>query len=488
MSLSKSNYIRFKQCAKSLYLYKKHYKLRDKPDAERQALFDKGNEIGIQARNLFPGGLDLSPKRFDKAEDNFRQTLFAIEEGHKILYEATFFYQGIAVIADLVVFENGKWNVYEVKSSLKISQSHLQDAAIQQYAIENSLENFGEFYLVNLNSDYQLNEYLDFHQLFKIHCVTENSRLQYSQIRSDLSLIESTLNSIEIPEKSIGVHCESPYPCDFKGFCWEGFNKTELSKIGGLSPQEKIQFFEGGVLNFKDLKSQQNLPNRINIQIESNFQNRTCIDDKKLLRIIEQIKESPAYFDMESCNPPIPQFKGDKPYGIFPFLFVINTGKIENNFEYYFADAIEDNREKFAEKLIEYTRDSKQLIVFDPGYENIIINFLQNKFPKWEKDLEAIKRKFFDISVAIKHAVFYHPVMQGGFSLKSLYPLYLNEYEKNQLQIKTGLTASFHYEKALSKRESILQDENNILLNYCKADVLVTKRFTEDLIKLSKNI
>ena len=55
--LSKSTFIRGLQCEKSLYLYKKHYKLKDSTSPSLQAIFDQGNQIGVLAQSLFPGGI-----------------------------------------------------------------------------------------------------------------------------------------------------------------------------------------------------------------------------------------------------------------------------------------------------------------------------------------------------------------------------------------------------------------------------------------------
>ena len=59
--LSKSTFIRGLQCEKSLYLYKKHYKLKDPISPTLQAVFDQGNQVGLLAHELFSGGVDSSP-------------------------------------------------------------------------------------------------------------------------------------------------------------------------------------------------------------------------------------------------------------------------------------------------------------------------------------------------------------------------------------------------------------------------------------------
>lgn len=60
--LSKSTFIKGYHCLKSLYLYKNRIFLRDKITAEQRAKFKRGHEVGDLAQDLFPGGIDVSPK------------------------------------------------------------------------------------------------------------------------------------------------------------------------------------------------------------------------------------------------------------------------------------------------------------------------------------------------------------------------------------------------------------------------------------------
>ena len=60
--LSKSTFLYGSQCAKRLYLYKFRPDLKEEVSNQQQAVFDRGTNVGILARNLFPGGVDASPE------------------------------------------------------------------------------------------------------------------------------------------------------------------------------------------------------------------------------------------------------------------------------------------------------------------------------------------------------------------------------------------------------------------------------------------
>ena len=61
-----------------------------------------------------------------------------IESGQKIIYEATFSYNNVIAALDILVKDSEGWKAYEAKSSTKISNTYIKDAAIQYYTIINS--------------------------------------------------------------------------------------------------------------------------------------------------------------------------------------------------------------------------------------------------------------------------------------------------------------------------------------------------------------
>ena len=83
--LSKSTFIRAMQCTKSLYLYKHHYDLRDPLSKETLAIFKRGGDVGVLAQNLFPGGIDASPKHYTQLSDSVKKTKDLMDAGTEVI-------------------------------------------------------------------------------------------------------------------------------------------------------------------------------------------------------------------------------------------------------------------------------------------------------------------------------------------------------------------------------------------------------------------
>ena len=60
MKISKSKFVAGLQCLKRLYFQVHEPGLAAEPDASDYAIMQQGHEVGLLARQLFPGGVEVS--------------------------------------------------------------------------------------------------------------------------------------------------------------------------------------------------------------------------------------------------------------------------------------------------------------------------------------------------------------------------------------------------------------------------------------------
>ena len=90
-------------------------------------IFETGSKVGALACNLFPHGKRIS------FEDTVRDQRIAltkqwIVDGVSTIYEATFEFDGVLVMVDILNRDsNGNFEIYEVKSSSWNSKKKLKD-------------------------------------------------------------------------------------------------------------------------------------------------------------------------------------------------------------------------------------------------------------------------------------------------------------------------------------------------------------------------
>ncbi len=229
--LSKSTFIRSNQCLKSLYLNKKRPFLRDRISKEQLAKFRRGHRVGELAQQLFPGGVDMKPKSPSQFQKKALETGEIIRSNsYNTIYEATFQYDRLLILLDILHQDGKDWTAYEVKSSLKISDTYILDAAFQYYVINNFGISLKDFFLIYVNPDYNFEGELDLSQLFIKESVLQKIVELQERIKEQVVKAKSTLELGNAPKIEIGPHCTNPYPCDFMGFCWKSVPKSEWPK------------------------------------------------------------------------------------------------------------------------------------------------------------------------------------------------------------------------------------------------------------------
>ncbi len=230
--LSKSTFIRGNQCLKSLYLNKKRPFLRDKLDPETLARFKRGHQFGSLAQRLFPGGVDLSPKshfQYQKAVHTTREAIRT--NSYDIIYEAGFQSDRLLILLDILVKEEGNWNAYEVKSSYKISNTFILDAAFQYYVINHYGLPINDFFIVYASDKVEydkLDEYEDLNPLFIKESVMDRILPLQDYIKNKVQLEKETLLLEGSPKIEMGVQCQTPYPCDFIGHCTKSATRPSV--------------------------------------------------------------------------------------------------------------------------------------------------------------------------------------------------------------------------------------------------------------------
>jgi hypothetical protein len=134
LKLSKSLYTRGLQCQKSLWLKKHKKEVLTPPNSSAQAIFENGNVVGDLACKLFPNGVEI-PFENTTFQDKITLTQDYINQGYENIYEATFEFDGILIMIDILNIKDNRVILNEVKSSTDVKDVYLHDASIQYYVL-----------------------------------------------------------------------------------------------------------------------------------------------------------------------------------------------------------------------------------------------------------------------------------------------------------------------------------------------------------------
>ena len=492
MTLSKSLYIRGLQCEKSLWLKKKKPEVLQAPDDGAQAIFDTGTSVGELACELFGGG-----ERIEYTGDfssQMARTKELMGHGAKVIYEATFCFDGILVMVDILRIGRDGLIINEVKSSTSVKDVYIDDASIQYYVISSLGYNVSAVNIIHIDNSYVRGEKFELDKFFSAEDVTEQVKQKQADIPQILSKFDEILSKDVEPEIDIGVQCANPYPCDAWEYCWReqrGIPEYSIFDISGLRSKKKFELYKSGVVKFEDIKELDKFNASQQIQIRSELSGEQIIDKEAIKEFLETLSYPLYHLDFETFQQAVPEFIGLSPYEQIPFQFSIHKDDGKGNLEHFefLAEVGADPRYELALNLIKFIPKDACVLAYNMSFEKRVIRRLAANYPQISNELMAIHDNIKDLMAPFASKSYYHPKMRGSYSIKYVLPALVPEFEsayKDLNLIHHGGEAMQAYEAMAYMPAKERDAYKKALLAYCKLDTLAMVKVLEKLREVTK--
>lgn len=484
--LSKSQYTKYLQCPKALWLYRKDKSRLTPPSAWQQQVFDTGTVVGELACKLFPGG-DLIPFDITDTPGMAARTLELIDAGVETIYEASFIHDDLFVAVDILHRQGGFWHLYEVKSSSSVKDTFIDDAAVQAFVLESSGLSLGSINIVHVNNRYIREEELDVAQLFTSRNITERARLRMKAVPENIACMKETLAGNE-PEIPIGIHCLSPYACDAKDYCWKqlaGIPEKSVFTLTTARQDRKFELYESGIIRLEDVPPDDCTPaQRLQILGELHIESEAVRD------FVAGIEYPITHLDFESFQPAIPEYSGTRPYSQIPFQYSLHLESGPESLpdlvhKEYLAPLSGDPRRELAEHLLADIPDTGTILTYNQVFEKGVIGKLAAAYPDLSDALLALNERVRDLMAPFKARWYYHPLQNGSYSIKKVLPALVPRMEEAYASlpgVNNGGEASAIWSSLEGEGDEERIDEvRQGLLAYCRLDTLAMVKILEVL-------
>lgn len=480
--LSKSRFLAGLQCRKRLYLEVHHRELASEPGPATERIFESGHEVGELARDEFPGGtlIDPPPYEIDRA---LRETEEAIASGASVIYEPAFIFDNVFIRIDILAkTETGEWDLIEVKSTTKASDTHVADAAIQRYVARGAGLSVRDTYVMHLN---RACRYPDLSNLFELEEVSDRIDALWPELEPRVAEFNELIRQPHTPDVPIGKHCTTPYDCPFIDHCWSNVSHPSIFTIPRISEKKIDALIEMGVTGLTDVPASFKLSENQRRYADLFKNGETQILWPAISDTLENL-DHPLYFlDFETMADPVPRLEGLGPYHQYPFQFSLHVMAADGNIEHleYLHPDISDPRRPLMEALIRAIDSEGTIVAYNAAFEQRVIRELSRRFPEHRRQLLNYLDRFFDL-LTIFRDHYFDPAFGGSNSIKNVLPVLVPELSYATLEVQSGDLAQLAWKEMLStpdesKRLALAES----LKRYCELDTWAMVRLYQELLE-----
>lgn len=415
---------------------------------------------------------------------------------------------------------------------------YIYDIAVQRYIVENDLRKNSlgylianmKYYLAVLNDDYIFdgtynddepvyNTDKNGNDIINFIDVTNITKLYLNIINNERKELERVIKE-NLNKVKVGSYCEygKVRECSLSSFCFKNLPEHNSvfsyldNHLGFECDNKKISVYNlinNGMYSMLDVPDNYLNRDKNIIQKDVVKNNKEYINLEKIEAGLKLIKYPIYHLDFETFPCPLPRFKGEKCYtqSVFQFSLHIETKDgCDKDLSHYgfLATTNKDEREELVKTLCSLINEEGTVMVYNSSFEKNRLKELSYIFPQYKDKLNFINNMVFDLLDIVKTNKrlfmelgfnekessmfnYYHPNLDGSFSIKKVLPLFSNLNYKD-LNVSNGVEALVTYSKFDKMGKQEYENSYNSLIEYCKQDTWAMVEILHGLQNLSKNV
>ena len=490
MRISKSKFVAGVQCLKRLYLQVHQPGLAQHTNAAAEAIIEQGRKIGMLARQMFPGGIEI--RGVGGLDNAIRETRDGVANREvPAIFEGVFEHGGVLVRVDILQRRrDGRWRLIEVKSSTDVKEQHEDDVGIQYRVLRRSGLDVASACLAHVNRNYIYpGGDIDVCRFFKIRNLTR--RILKAQPKLTFQLLSefTVLRMPQPPDIAPGRHCTHPVICEFFERCNPPRPNDHIGYLPRIHASAVEELEERGIKSIREIPDDFELNEIQRRAAECVRSGEPWFESEGLNSELSALKYPLFFMDFESVNPCLPRFAGMHAYDHLCFQYSVHVvrepGAPPEHLEFLATD-VSDPRREFTSTLSAGLGDSGSIVVYNAPFESQRLSELASWLPEFADRINNIQARLFDLLPVVRNHV-YHPAFAGSFSLKSVLPALVPEMTYDGMQVANGQAAGLAWQSLM--RGNLNSTERgtvrNALLDYCGQDTLALLRLLQTLRKVT---
>jgi hypothetical protein len=394
------------------------------------------SSISDLLQELMPGGLQVPLT--GEWKEAVAITKNHIATGQPLLYNAVFAFNGIATIVDILEMQQGHYHAFIFRPSTRAKETHLVDAALNDYVVRKAGLQLNEISLLLLNSAYVREGPLSPQRLFIEERVSKRLEPHYPAIHGRIAMV-----------KRIAAQKAKR----------ENRNSQEIRS--GNGPLES-----SGPSGF--------------------VQSAELVAEPQPLAAFLASLQYPLYFmDFEAYQTALPEYDGHWPFRQIPFQFSIHCqdepeGELQHE-GFIVPPGIEPTA-AFGAALLKAMGEKGTVLVYNLDSERLILNQLASGHPQLAAPIAALRERLVDLMTPFSKGYIRIPSIGNKLSLKYILPALVPDMSYAMLEIGDGKDVNEAYNAIRHSNDiHLIESTRTALLAYCKVDTLAMVRILEKM-------
>ncbi|MFC1600344.1 DUF2779 domain-containing protein [Patescibacteria group bacterium] len=479
MHLSKTDYNRYLQCPRLLWLSKNRKELAAKPDEVTQAIFDQGHLVESYADKMFEKRTNQKGVTIEGwYEKGQKETQTHIQEGKKLIFQANALPKDLYCKGDILHFNDTskKWDLYEVKSTTSVKPEHIPDLCFQKIAFERDGIEIDRTYLVHLNREYVKNGEIVPEELFVIEDLTEDVENLRQITETNIPKAIEIMKQKDELETPIGKQCKNPYKCPFIEHDWAFLPEYNIFDLQRLTDKQLKQLEDMKILKLKDIPDDFDMTEKQQNQVMATKTGEAIIDKEAIENELSRLSYPLYFLDYETYASAIPIFDGLIPYQAMCFQYSLHVIKSEGEEPEHY-EYLHTGTDMPVPKLLESMRknigDTGSVIVWHKSFEMGRNEEMAEMYPEYADFLKSVNSRVFDLKEIFSNQHYVDSRCKGSNSIKNVLPVIVPELSYADLEdVQNGQIASLYWFKYVYGESGSKEKMVRNLLEYCKLDTL----------------
>ncbi|MBB5183343.1 DUF2779 domain-containing protein [Catenisphaera adipataccumulans] len=418
---------------------------------------------------------------------------------YDVVYQARFEYRGLRTKIPVLIRKDQGWLALYPHLSAYPKEEEARFMKLNDQAAASIGVTICDHEILYLNKDYVRQDELDLSQCFLRskqlfnHRNHLNKTIQECIDETELDLdewIDKTKPILEgeRPEIKRTKACTSGRRCVYYSYCFDESKEPDDSVLFLTTSQYKLDAYEKGIRHIKDMPIDQLEGFRLQYSQYMASRNGGQFADRNAIQSwLSHIQYPISYLDFEWDTFAIPPYRGMRPFDVLCFQYSLHIEEKDKPLRHEDFFESGDCREAFVKSLIEKIPASGTILVYNmEGAEKLRLTQLAEQFPQYAEKLKTICGRMVDLSKPFEAGLLYDNRMRGHYSLKSILPVFSDQYSYQELPVSDGMDAVQAYREFANADPEKQTKIREAIRTYCSLDTLAEYIVYHGLLDLNK--